>query len=134
MDVDTRPAATALQSRMDEIFSHRDDRNREASKRYEAKRAVEAAEVEAYAVANGVTLEIGVCDQRRSYLAAFATEDQALAFIGQRQATHAVTETEESQIPASWSRLLDLLYPTCEHGLSASLCDGPGHYPADRDY
>lgn len=24
--------------------------------------------------------------------------------------------------------------PPCEHGLSQSLCAGPGHYPMERDY
>jgi hypothetical protein len=27
--------------------------------------------------------------------------------------------------------LYDYFFPTCEHGLSAQLCAGPGHYPAD---
>jgi hypothetical protein len=25
----------------------------------------------------------------------------------------------------------EALYPSCEHGLSAWLCAGPGHYPTD---
>jgi hypothetical protein len=30
--------------------------------------------------------------------------------------------------------LLDFLYPSCEHGLSADLCMGPNHYPtADQE-
>jgi hypothetical protein len=128
--LDTRPAPTARDLRLAEIFADRDNRNRDAAKRREAKEAAEDAQVEA----NGVTLVIGICDQRRSYRATFATEDQALVFVGRRRATHAVTEDEVSQIPSSWSRLLDLLYPTCQHGLSAWLCDGPGHYPADNQY
>lgn len=32
---------------------------------------------------------------------------------------------------AAGATLMDFLSPTCEHGLSLSLCAGPGHYPAD---
>lgn len=79
-----------------------------------------------------VSLEVHVCDQRRAYLATFATEDQALAFIEHRGMTHAVCEVQAKPFSyAAFPRLYDLLYPTCEHGLSASLCEGPQHYPMD---
>ncbi|QIN94171.1 hypothetical protein PP459_gp062 [Streptomyces phage Wakanda] len=28
----------------------------------------------------------------------------------------------------------EALYPSCEHGLSASLCAGPNHYPMDNEF
>ncbi len=77
-----------------------------------------------------ICLRIGVCDQRRGYVARFATEAQALTFVEARWTTHAVDELEAMDA-GRFPTLFDLLYPTCEHGLSASLCDGPGHYPAD---
>ncbi|AVD99370.1 hypothetical protein SEA_BILLNYE_198 [Streptomyces phage BillNye] len=30
--------------------------------------------------------------------------------------------------------LQEALYPSCEHGLSLSLCAGPGHYPMDNQF
>lgn len=80
-----------------------------------------------------ITLEIHICDQRRSYRATFSTEAQALAFVQARWSTHAVHEIEATPIPAEYALLLDLLYPTCEHGLSLSNCNGPQHYYYDEE-
>ena len=80
-----------------------------------------------------ITLEIHICDQRRSYLAHFATEDQALKFVQARWTTHAVHELEDTPIPDTAAELLDLLYPTCPHGLSLSNCFGPQHYYFDEE-
>jgi len=35
-----------------------------------------------------IALEIHICDQRRSYLARFSTEAQAVAFVSARFSTH----------------------------------------------
>lgn len=91
-----------------------------------------------------LTLDVHICDERRSYLVSFATEQQALDFIARQAADaeaqrtetgaapwaggHAYSEIESSPIPEGWDRLYDLLYPKCEHGLSAALCYGPEHY------
>lgn len=82
-----------------------------------------------------LTLNVHICDQRRSYLAHFATDGAAVGFIEARMSTHAITLDEENtpQVVAdAFPRTVDLLYPVCEHGLSLRLCAGPGHYPPDR--
>lgn len=80
-----------------------------------------------------IKLEVHICDQRRSYIAEFATEDQALEFVNRKMRTHAFYEMEEFEIPADCERLIEFLYPTCIHGMSESLCEGPMHY-SDRMY
>lgn len=102
-----------------------------------------------------ITLQITVVtdygrNASHKYLVHFDTEDQALGYVDRLRATddalrptdgpwwtpvetfHIWSETEEYPIPLSAGRLLTLLYPTCEHGLSADLCAGPGHYPMDH--
>ena len=80
------------------------------------------------------TLHIHICDQRRGYNVTFATEDQAIAFLAPRQSTHtwwelgAEDHSPVRSVPVTWTKLLDFLYPTCEHGLSLDLCHGPTHY------
>jgi hypothetical protein len=75
-----------------------------------------------------IKLEVHICEQRRSYYAEFTTEDQALEFIARKSRTHAFYETENSEIKAEHKRLIELLYPTCIHGLSEWLCTGPMHF------
>lgn len=77
------------------------------------------------------TVEDGKLYQGHNYTVTFSTEDQALAYIAPRLSTSVIAEREDSRIPKDWTRLLKLLYPTCEHGLSADLCYGPGHYAPD---
>ena len=81
-----------------------------------------------------IALEIHICDQRRSYVARFATEDQALAFVERKASTHAPHEIESEPLDfATAPRLLAWLYPECEHGLSPSNCYGPQHYYYDEE-
>jgi hypothetical protein len=80
-----------------------------------------------------IALEIHICDQRRSYVARFSTEDQDLAFAQAREHTHATYELEKEPVPQHWTRLLEYLYPTCLHGLSESNCYGPQHYYYDEE-
>lgn len=83
-----------------------------------------------------IKLEVHICDQRRSYLATFygsRAEDQAIAFIERKSATHAFHEVEAEPIFPTFGRLLERLYPTCEHGLSLSNCYGPQHYYFDEE-
>lgn len=56
-------------------------------------------------------------------------ESRAISFIESRKMTHVIYEDEEFPISPSFRDLLDKLYPTCEHGMSLSLCMGPEHYP-----
>lgn len=74
---------------------------------------------------NTATIKIHICDQRRAYLATFSTQDQAVAYLTPRTSTHS---WDAVTVPADWSNLLDFLYPTCEHGMSASSCYGPEHF------
>lgn len=90
-----------------------------------------------------ITLNVHICNQRRSYEVKFfgeAAEDAALAFITKRYeakgpndyGNHVISELQEAPVGSEFGRLLDLLHPLCEHGMSADLCAGPNHYPADR--
>jgi hypothetical protein len=102
-----------------------------------------------------ITLQISVVtdhgrDMSHRYLVHFDNEDQALGYLDRLAAEdaalkpadkpwwfaaetfHTWSETSEYPIPLSAGRLLERLYPTCEHGLSADLCAGPGHYPMDH--
>jgi len=87
-----------------------------------------------------VALEVHICDQRRSYTAEFASGDQAVAFMTRNAANHSITEMEDRPVAPMYGpvtpdviRLLDALYPQCEHGLSLELCYGPQHYPSADD-
>jgi hypothetical protein len=93
-------------------------------------------------------LDVHICDQRRGYVVGFFTEDQVMEFLARRNEQdeswreetgaswwsggHAYCEVEGFPIPENWGRVWDFLYPLCEHGLSADLCAGPGHYPQDH--
>lgn len=91
-----------------------------------------------------VTLEIHICDQRRSYLATWEgaedeVEQRILDFLAERGINHAWHELEDRIIDFGTvdaprlSRLYALLYPTCEHGLDLSNCYGPQHYYYDEE-
>lgn len=56
-------------------------------------------------------------------------EAWALAYVTARWSTHAVYELPEEPFSyQAYPLLADKLYPLCEHGLSADLCEGPDHY------
>lgn len=92
-------------------------------------------------------LEMHICDQRRSYFVTFYRECDAVAFIRRHQdlnegllnagvysGGYAWFPLEDSPVPGQWDALYHLLFPTCEHGMSADLCWGPNHYPtADEE-
>lgn len=84
-----------------------------------------------------ITLDVHICDQRRSYLVIFEgpkAESMALAFIDSRDNNHVFSEVREAPLLLTlYPRLADCLYPTCPHGLSADLCEGPQHYGYDDD-
>jgi len=44
---------------------------------------------------------------------------------------HLVISYDDDNEPNRFPLTVAALYPECEHGLSLSLCTGPGHYPAD---
>jgi hypothetical protein len=84
------------------------------------------------------TLHFHNCKERRGINVTFSTEDQAIAYYEARTATHAVWEVEDDEkvslglgsgsVPITWTRLHALLYPVCEHGMSADMCEGPMHF------
>jgi hypothetical protein len=80
------------------------------------------------------TLHVHICSERRGYNVTFSTEDQAIAFLAPKSSTHAwweLTPEDASgvagSVPASWVKLLDFLYPLCEHGMAGD-CYGPNHF------
>lgn len=92
-----------------------------------------------------LVLAVAVCDQRREYLVTFPAglDDVAAAFIADRLQGGAYATGEWGNhafgeiLPADgspaachsvWPKVVELLYPLCEHGLSADLCMGPDHY------
>lgn len=80
-----------------------------------------------------ITLRVHICDQRRSYLARFATERQAIDFINRKSAVCVFDEVESAPVGNRHGALIDLLCPLCEHGLSANNCYGPQHYYYDEE-
>lgn len=90
-------------------------------------------------MAETATLHVHICDQRRGYNVTFATEDQAIAFLTPRQSTHAFHELgaddhSEPSVPGTWVKLLEFLYPECEHGMDLQSCYGPDHFmSADQE-
>jgi hypothetical protein len=52
-------------------------------------------------------------------------EDHALAYLDRKGGY----EHPDVPIGAQYTRLAEALYPLCEHGMSADLCEGPNHYP-----
>jgi hypothetical protein len=59
------------------------------------------------------------------YTVSFSTEEQALNWITARRSSHNVYEVPGQEIPEDWTRVLDLLYPTCHHGLDGRACMDP---------
>lgn len=81
-----------------------------------------------------IVLEVHICDQRRSYKATFANDDQAADFMQVRRSTHAIREWDDGTVEfAAAPRTYALLWPTCEHGMSEWLCSGPNHFGEPGD-
>ena len=80
-----------------------------------------------------IKLEFTNCKTNQGYVATFLgpnAEDNALAQIDRRGSTHAVSEV--GPLPEDATRLYDVLYPQCHHGMSLWLCADPvSHYPRD---
>ena len=94
-----------------------------------------------------LVFEIAACDGHFRYNVTFEGADaseQALAHILRKDKEHrrynglgdivwALIE-ERSDYAVLSDELYKFLYPSCEHGLSAALCMGPGHYPTGHPY
>ena len=62
----------------------------------------------------------------------FPNEDAALVWVEEHKSTHAVSQDHDRPVPDEAERILGVLYPKCDHGLSAHLCADPiNHYPSD---
>lgn len=75
-----------------------------------------------------LTLYVHVCATRHNYTVKFSTEEQAVEFVKRKSSTCAFDHDLDLW---EFPDLAEALYPTCEHGLSLSLCAGPNHYPTD---
>lgn len=79
-----------------------------------------------------IFLEMHICHERRSYFVVWEgpnAEQMALTYLQARRSTHAVHEVEGATLPRGmFPRLIEELYPTCEHGMSADNCYGPDHF------
>ena len=75
-----------------------------------------------------ITLETTNVKTHITYEARFHTEAQAIAFID-RKSTTSVFTLDETINHIDFPALFEKLFPSCEHGLSDSLCAGPQHYP-----
>jgi hypothetical protein len=78
-----------------------------------------------------ISLEVHGCGATSgsSWTATFDGPDAerwALAYVSARSSTHAFSESRVNPVAARFAKLLDMLHPTCEHGLSLDLCAGPG--------
>jgi hypothetical protein len=67
------------------------------------------------------------------YSATFVSDDVAAQFVSRKRnqvnvafvAETAAIDPEVAPVPETWTKTLDVLYPTCHHGLSAELCMDP---------
>lgn len=80
-----------------------------------------------------IKLLANVCAAHQTYVVTFEgplAEAMAIDFFTRKAATHAFSELEGAdQINEHrYPQLLEVMYPTCLHGLSLSLCNGPEHY------
>lgn len=66
-----------------------------------------------------------------SFTVTFATEASAVDYVNRKRSYCAFWTRDDSALD-EFGELLDVLYPTCEHGLSEILCMGPDHYPSNE--
>jgi len=79
-----------------------------------------------------------------TYDVIFVNDEVAAKFVSRKRnqvnvafvAETAQFDTEVSPVPETWTRTLDVLYPTCHHGLSADLCMDPvgDHHWGTREW
>lgn len=76
-----------------------------------------------------ITLEATNTRTHVTFTAKFHTEEQAIEFMDRKASTLAFT-LDEAINYVDTPKIIAHLFPSCEHGLSLSLCEGPNHYPA----
>lgn len=80
-----------------------------------------------------IKLEIRTQGGYHRFVATFANQEQAIEYFERQASVASFSEVEGAPISGNHTRLLAVLYPTCEHGLSESLCYGPAHYASDEE-
>lgn len=98
-----------------------------------------------------IALEVHLIDERRSYVAKFATDAQAISFIkarephgprraekyllGQPVGGHVfyVADPDNTEGWDAAPQTTAYLFPECKHGLSQANCYGPQHYYFDEE-
>lgn len=78
-----------------------------------------------------IKLEVRTDGGYHSFTASFSTEDQALAYVARKGSVASFSEIESTPIPEENTKLIAMMYPTCHHGMSESLCMdpyGPHHF------
>ena len=87
-------------------------------------------------MSHAIALRMTACKTGHSYIVKFYgedAEDHALAFFDRKGMTHVIEEVEGDFIDQGYKRIIEKLYPLCEHGMSADLCSGPQHYAYDDE-
>lgn len=84
-----------------------------------------------------VVLSVALCSARRSVRIVFTGPEasaNAIAYIERTDWSDRAMDVESAPTTEveDWADAKWGLTASCVHGLSAWLCEGPGHYPADR--
>lgn len=80
-----------------------------------------------------IKLEVRTQGGYHCFVTTFANQRQAIEYVERHASVASFGEVKTAPISRSHTRLLAVLYPTCEHGLSESLCYGPAHYASDEE-
>ena len=79
-----------------------------------------------------ITLRVGGHGRTpESYVVTFegaSAEEWALSYIAARPSFYFSELLYRPVSHAAFPRLVDALYPTCEHGMALELCNGPDHF------
>ena len=81
-----------------------------------------------------ITLEVALCEANRFINVKFDSDKVAADYIAKNKNRFAFHLEDFDSLPLDWDLTYEALFPQCEHGLSAWLCAGPGHYPADNRF
>lgn len=89
-------------------------------------------------MSKSIVLEVTVLDQgQHSFKVRFfgpQAEDNALAYVERKDnGDYYFSDPEDEPVDAEFTRLIERLWPKCEHGMSANSCFGPQHYWMDDE-
>jgi hypothetical protein len=81
-----------------------------------------------------ITLEVSANGGWNYFTARFIGPNaDAIAAEYIKRKGHLVIMCDDEQLD-NYPLTYNALYPSCEHGLSLSLCAGPNHYPMDNEF